>query len=254
MKKGTFSLKGNYVGIHSNTADVAADDVYARGVDTTVDVPDVVDMTMTGLEIKPTGWYVDYKEDDSNYPKTIIGANNPGRYVANTPGNIKVEHGTLTNNETTFFCLTLGIEHEGYGTLTIKKSGIDTRDHDGITEVQSSLFHIEGTTTQQGTEISLDVTVVGNDSVTIQHLPDGRYTVTEITDWTWRYDKMSQTYYPTADSSYVRKIIQISALYPDWCADFENQRKQQYWLSGDCYCKNWWDEKSDANEIENEDK
>lgn len=242
LEKGEFTLSGTDIGIYRNEAKVAANDVYARGENTTVTLPDVSAMNLTGIpkdEAEPTGWYVDYKEDDREYPQSVIGKDNPGRYEASTEGNVKVEHTTLARNQTTFYCLTLGIAHPGYGTLTITKSGIDERDNDGTTEKQSSLFLVEGTTRVGSKQISLYVTVVGNDSVKIVHLPDGVYTVTELTDWTWRYDKTSQTYHPTGSTASEEKVT-INALKPDWDAAFVNERKKQYWLSGDNYCANLW--------------
>lgn len=242
LEKGKFTLSGANIGIYRNEADVAANDVYAKGDGTTVVLPEVEKMNLTEIpdeEAEPTGWYVDYKKADSEYPRSVIGKDNPGRYEASTEGNIKVEHTTLAGNQETFYCLTLGIAHPGYGTLTITKSGIDERDNDGTTEKQSSLFLVEGTTRVGGKQISLYVTVVGNDSVKIVHLPDGVYTVTELTDWTWRYDQKSQTYHPTGSTASEEKVT-INALKPDWDADFVNERQKQYWLSGDNYCANLW--------------
>ena len=39
----------------------------------------------------------------------------------------------------------------------------------------------------------MTVTVVGNASVTINNLPFGKYTVTQLNDWSWRNDDASKT-------------------------------------------------------------
>lgn len=241
IRSGTFSITGAHIGIYSNKAATAANDVYARGEATTVILPEVKQMDLTGVdkgEAPPTGWFADYQESDTEYPEAVIMKENSGRYEASTEGNVEVLHDTLESNQDAFYCLTLGISHPGYGTLVIKKSGIDTCDHDGQTEVQSSLFHVTGTTSK-GIAVSLYVTVVGNGSVTIQHLMDGTYTVQEITDWTWRYEEKRQTYSPVGSSS-TADAITINAETPDWNADFENEREKPYWLSGDNYNKNLW--------------
>lgn len=100
-------------------------------------------------------------------------------------------------------------------TLTIQKSGWDTVD-----ENQTFLFQIKGT--DENTEdIDLTVTVHGNGKTTITDLPVGRYTVSELTGWSWRY---------TPDSGAAREI--------DLTADgqtleFENRRTDGNWLNGD---------------------
>ena len=53
---------------------------------------------------------------------------------------------------------------------------------------QAFIFKIKGKEGTDTEKIDLTVTVIGNDSVTITKLPTGDYTVTEITDWSWRYE------------------------------------------------------------------
>lgn len=60
--------------------------------------------------------------------------------------------------------------------LTISKSGWDTID-----ENQTFIFRV------QGEGIDLRVVIQGNGSKTIKDLPIGNYTVTEETEWSWRY-------------------------------------------------------------------
>lgn len=63
--------------------------------------------------------------------------------------------------------------------LTISKKGWDTVD-----ENQSFVFRI--VCAEKG--VDMQVTVIGNDSVTVKGLPVGTYTVTEDTAWAWRYN------------------------------------------------------------------
>jgi len=53
---------------------------------------------------------------------------------------------------------------------------------------QVFIFTIKGKTDTETAEINLTVTVVGNGSVTIADLPVGHYTISELTDWSWRYE------------------------------------------------------------------
>lgn len=63
--------------------------------------------------------------------------------------------------------------------LTISKKGWDTVD-----ENQSFVFHI--VCADKG--VDMQVTVIGNGSVTVKGLPVGTYTITEDTAWAWRYN------------------------------------------------------------------
>jgi hypothetical protein len=64
--------------------------------------------------------------------------------------------------------------------LTITtKSTVDTD--------QVFIFHIQGKADTETADIDLTVTVVGDNSVTITKLPVGNYTVSQLTDWSWRY-------------------------------------------------------------------
>lgn len=62
------------------------------------------------------------------------------------------------------------------GTLTITKTV-----EGNPPETDTLIFHISGN------GVDMDVTITGSGSVTIYDLPLGAYTVTEDTDWSWRY-------------------------------------------------------------------
>ena len=53
------------------------------------------------------------------------------------------------------------------------------------------IFSVVGTPGTAGANIDLTVTLRGEGSVTVKALPLGEYTVTELTDWSWRYDTES---------------------------------------------------------------
>lgn len=116
-----------------------------------------------------------------------------------------------------------------YGQIKITKTGISDLDNDGTTEKQSSVFHVTGTSTTTGETLDLEVVIVGNSSVTIDHVPVGTYTVTEITDWTWRYGTQ------TAKTAEVK-----GSDCPG--VTFNNVRKKPFWLSGDNWKRNFWGE------------
>lgn len=102
-------------------------------------------------------------------------------------------------------------------TLTIQKNGWVEIDAN-----QTFLFQIKGTDSNTG-DIDLTVTVHGNGKTTITDLPVGSYTVTEKTDWSWRYTPgagSTQSIELTADGLVLR---------------FENSRTAEKWLDGDSY-------------------
>jgi fibro-slime domain-containing protein len=139
------------------------------------------------------------------------------------------------------------------GNLTIVKGGIDDSDNHSASgankkETQSTLYHISGSV-QSENDFSMDVAIPGNGSVTIQNLPVGTYTVTEKTNWSWRYtlkDIAAQT-----DTQAVREKNSIYfALTEDGeTVTFTNARSNPYWLSGDCYAANQWDSDNNVRRV-----
>ena len=101
--------------------------------------------------------------------------------------------------------------------LTVQKSGWDAAD-----ENQTFLFRIKGTG-ENTKDIDMTVTVHGNGKTTVTNLPVGSYTVTEKTDWSWRYspgDESTQSIFLTSDGLVLT---------------FENIRTEEKWLDGDSY-------------------
>lgn len=97
--------------------------------------------------------------------------------------------------------------------LTITKSGAKDID-----ENQSFIFTVTGPN-----NFSAKVVIQGNNSVTIKGLKIGTYTVTEDTDWSWRYTPKEKG-----------KTITLSATKPN-TVTFTNNRTKGKWLGGDAY-------------------
>ena len=100
--------------------------------------------------------------------------------------------------------------------LTITKTGWNTTD-----ENQSFIFDVTGPN-----GFKLTVTINGNGSVTIEDLPIGAYTVTENTDWSWRYTPANKSETITLVAGSKNEVT------------FANKRSWIYWLSGDSYNEN----------------
>ena len=101
--------------------------------------------------------------------------------------------------------------------LTITKQGCENID-----ENQSFIFDVTGSN-----GYSKRVVINGDGSVTIKGLKIGTYTVTEVTNWSWRYT--------TADSS--SQSIELKPAVTNEVT-FVNTRRNGKWLGGDAYSKN----------------
>ena len=110
--------------------------------------------------------------------------------------------------------------------LTIKKKGWEEID-----ENQSFVFKV---TKDDDPAFSMDVVIQGNSSVTIKDLKPGTYTVTEETDWSWRYtlaDVSQQVNPATATEKDENDAVLVT---------FTNSREKIKWLNGGAWCKNLW--------------
>lgn len=133
-----------------------------------------------------------------------------------TPGKTK-NYGTDTNPAMGYEAATYYAKFEyDVADLTITKQGWQ-----GIDEGQSFIFDVTG---PDG--YSQRVVIKGNGSVTIKGLKIGTYTVTEVTNWSWRY---------TADRS--SQSIELKPAVTN-AVTFVNTRSKHKWLGGDAYSKN----------------
>lgn len=113
---------------------------------------------------------------------------------------------------TTYYAKFVALETD----LTITTGSTASIDAD-----QVFIFHIQGKPGTDTAQIDLTVTVVGNGSVTITKLPTGQYTVTELTDWSWRYENA------TAQR-------ELNLTYQDGGTQiiYDNSRENGKWLDG----------------------
>ena len=106
---------------------------------------------------------------------------------------------------------------------------ISTLGCSDVDENQVFIFNVKGTS-ENCSNVSLNVTVVGNSSVNIDHLPVGTYTVTELTDWSYRY---------TPDGS--SRSIQLSIDDAKNVLTFSHIRSKTKWLDGNAVAENDFD-------------
>ncbi|MBR5516546.1 MAG: DUF11 domain-containing protein [Firmicutes bacterium] len=107
-------------------------------------------------------------------------------------------------------------------TLTIKKDGYSI--FETVDPNQTFMFKVTGEDTD------LIVTIHGDGQTTIGGLKvGGRYTVTEISDWSWRYE---------VDTDKTAAIQTITLPSEGGTVEFANNRKNIYWLDGDHFLVN----------------
>lgn len=161
--------------------------------------------TITGL---PAGTY---------YVQEVAGANTNYDYdTTQYEANLSSGSAVVTITNTYKFC-----------DLTITKTGWNATD-----ENQSYIFTVTGPN-----GFKMDVVINGNGSVTIKDLLIGEYTVTENTDWSWRY---------TPDGGKTKTIT--LAADEENKVNFDNSRSWIYWLSGDSYNENQFAVKTKKDE------
>lgn len=109
--------------------------------------------------------------------------------------------------------------------LTIEKKGWDEADKD-----QTFLFQI------QGEGVDLTVTVHGNGSATVCGLKvGGKYSVTELTDWSWRYNFSNVTTDLTKTDIDKGATVTLTSDADDNKIIFTNTRNNSSWLDFNDY-------------------
>jgi hypothetical protein len=195
---GFVMSEGKYAGIYSNIADFAADDIYANIQATVLSLPDVSNMQL-GNNLTATGWYCDYAAGDSAFNQdTLLDENKfpyfdasaieryraAAEYSDTTPYLVESELNPVSGK---YICLTIGSDIINYGQIVITKSGSESED-------QYFVFRVEATSLENSVlELPVfEVAVRGNGTVTIDRVPFGTYTVSEVGSWSWRYETVGE--------------------------------------------------------------
>ncbi len=152
------------------------------------------------------GWYTD---GDCKTPVTDTGTVT----TVGKPNNItsstlmpKIPDGEFHWKPTTYYVkIELAVAD-----LTIKKEGCEDQDAD-----QVFLFHI----VSEENGVDMQVPVTGNGTVTIKDLLVGKYDITEISDWSWRY---------TTTGDQKDYVLEVGAAP----ITFANTRTKTKWLDG----------------------
>lgn len=92
-----------------------------------------------------------------------------------------------------------------------------------------------GLTTAEKTDANGRFTLTATQTAVFDINENYNLTVTENTDWSWRYE-------PTTSST----TVTVTEDEEPALAEFKNDRTNEYYLSGDCYCENVWEESPNA--------
>jgi hypothetical protein len=165
---------------------------------------------------KFVGWYLDA---DSTNPVPTAWVDASGKITPQKPGELWVNATYYAKFE---YNLT---------SLTIVKDGVD--GYSSIDPNQAFIFNIKGD------GIDLDVTVHGPSwTVVVDGLTVGEtYTVTEKTNWSWRYEYKSveltnaELVNPVANGAEIKLGL-------NGTITFTNERSNKQWLDGDSWCNN----------------
>ena len=109
-----------------------------------------------------------------------------------------------------------------------------------VDEGQTFIFDIIGKPHRVGEpDVNMTVSLEAGERVTLKELPVGIYTITERTDWSWRYEAKGDSV----------KTVNVEKYGVDYFANFENMRTEEHWLSGDSYAKNLWDGNNNVQKV-----
>lgn len=176
------------LGIYSNRAAIAADDIFANGDWTQVIIPAVDDMEFEAFGGRPTGWYEDYMTNDVSYASGTYENNRNGatgiryRTAYQSGQNMFKVDNQKASDTGRYICLALG---DPFSSLVIKVTGLKKGESAVYTctkegDDKPTYYVIITGTSDSGEEVSR----------IINNVPIGNWSV-EQTDWSWAYNVTS---------------------------------------------------------------
>lgn len=128
--------------------------------------------------------------------------------------------------------------------LIIEKVGAD----ETLDPNQTFIFHVEGDSDDEFTKgKSWDVVINGNNQATIKGLWYGKYSVTEDSDWSWRYT-VNEVKYDGKVVNGVDGVYTIDVVENKKKIVFNNDRPEDHWMDGNAHCKNIFNIPSNSTE------
>lgn len=187
-----------------NESDIVAGIISAKR-----DIPVDVIVTVSGKIISSE---VTFVHEDCVQDEELVG----GKFLVH----VKVKETSLTIQKETF---------DGEGNV------VDYKEFD---KSQTFIFNVTGVDSNTNSIKNVLVTVHGSGSITITGLPIGEYIITEVSDWSWRYQYSGVTteLNNTTVTNGIRAELSVNA--DDNVITFHNTRAEEQWLDGDSYCVN----------------
>ncbi|MBE6334492.1 MAG: hypothetical protein E7071_06705 [Bacteroidales bacterium] len=185
------------IGLFGNFADNGADEIFANGKNTSVDLPNVNHMALTGYPgASNLKWMEDYITNDINYDKgtkikgDIWDYDKTNKRYRDAEAPFEVIASTIDDSHiyTNYLCLAIGYEIL-YITI-IKK---------GLAKGESAIFNLK-----RGEQNNFNIIMTGDGSASVKKMVAvtvGDWTVSEI-GWSWTY---------TADKTSITKNIASEA-------------------------------------------
>lgn len=178
--------------IYGNTASYAADDLFATGKDTKFDAIGVIEMKKADEYMTSDSWFEDFPEGEEHISlnkDNRVSIISKGRYKtlsdADLVDDMVAATTVLSRNCTDYIAITMG---KGIGDLSLQ-----IKD----TNVQSDqvflykLEYVKADSSDTG-ELSMIVSVDPSKPTIVKKMPSGKYKLTLIPKWSWRYeDKVS---------------------------------------------------------------
>ena len=197
-------------GIYNNIADHGADDIFANGLNTSITLPVVKDMTLEGLTV-PAGslfWVEDYITNDANYTSGTnkMGAEYPGTNFGKEWDNWRYRQ-ALEREGYKFYTVDGGTTLNGYISLAlgyqiiyinIVKKGMKPGDS-ALFKVQSGgSDYLNVLLTSETDKVPGSETTDANGVTTVTLkkrvcLIGGDWTVVEVDKWSWAYTAVTGT-------------------------------------------------------------
>lgn len=193
IEKGTFSMydESNNAGtgaIYGNIASYAADDLFATGKNTKFDAISVIEMKKSDEYMTSDSWFEDFPEGEEHMSlnkDNRVNLISKGRYKKLSNDELvddMIAATTVLNRDCTdYIAITMG---KGIGDLSLQ-----VKD----TNVQSDqiflykLEYVKANDNDNG-DLSMIISVDSSKSSIIRKLPSGRYKLTLIPEWSWRYE------------------------------------------------------------------
>lgn len=198
------------LGLYGNHAYSGADDIFANGNSTSVQLPNVAGMTLTEFQVPVAQgslyWVKDYITNDTNYAQAPKGT---GEENLNA-GNVRYRY-ALSNMQENYYKL----EPQAYTGYISVALGYElifiTINKTGLSAGENAIFTI---TKKNDTAPYMTVVLQGNGNNASKKisLPGDTWTIAE-TGWSWTYnttlpDTFAEDGYSKSDNSYTRPLSQ----------------------------------------------